>query len=92
MTDDNWQNLVQLAQQSFRKVKLTTEPLVADTPDGPIEQGTEDVLEFENQAGRFQVVRENGPAVLDKKMLYSHRQGDTARTEYNAIRTRKFPN
>ncbi len=87
MTDDNWQQLVEMAQAKFRRVKLSTEKLMVDTPEGPLQQGTEDVLEFENEAGRFQLVRENKPAVLDKKMLYSHRQGDTARTEYKLSET-----
>ncbi len=88
MTDDKWQQLVELAEKNFRQVSVKSEKIFIDAPDGEqTEQGTEDVLEFENAAGRFQVVRENRPAVLGKKMLYSHRIGDTARTEYQVSDT-----
>lgn len=73
MTDDKWEQLVELAKQHFKNVSLHTEEL---------EQGTEDILEFENPSGKFQVVRENTPVVLEKKQHYTHRPGDTARTEY----------
>jgi hypothetical protein len=82
MTDDKWEQLVEMAKQHFKSVSLRTESLIMDTPEGPQEQGTEDILEFENPSGRFRLVRENRPVVLEKKMLYSHRQGDTARAEY----------
>ncbi len=87
MTDEKWEQLVEIAQKNFQFVKLKTEDLVMDTPEGPQKQGTQDILEFENPAGKFQVVRENKPVVLEKKMLYSHRQGDTAHTEYKLSET-----
>ena len=87
MTNEKWEQLVEVAQKNFKFVKLHTEDLIMDTPDGPQKQGTKDVLEFENPAGRFQVVRENRPLVLEKKMLYSHRQGDTAHSEYKLSET-----
>jgi hypothetical protein len=82
MTDEKWEQLVEMAQQNFQRVKLNTQPLLVDTPDGPEQQGTEDILQFENPAGVFRVVRENKPVVLEKKMHYTHRPGDTARSEY----------
>lgn len=71
-----------MAQVNFKNVDLHTEDLVVDTPEGSQVQGTQDILEFDNPAGRFRLVRENRPVVLGKKMTYSHRAGDTARTEY----------
>jgi hypothetical protein len=44
-------------------------------------------LIFENGQGKFKVVRENRPLILEKKMHYSHRPGDTARTEYKLSET-----
>lgn len=82
MTDDKWQQLVEVAKKNFQRVQLHTEDLVMDTPDGPAVQGTQDILEFENPAGTFRVIRENRPVVLEKKQHYTHRPGDTARTEY----------
>jgi|GEM_PF-494046 len=87
MTDEKWQQLVDMAQQNFKNVKLTTEDLVMDTPDGPKVQGTQDVLQFTTPGGRFQLVRENRPVVLEKKMMYTHRPGDTARAEYKLSET-----
>jgi hypothetical protein len=82
MTDDKWQELADLANKQFKNVKVSTEPLMMDTPDGPVSHGTKDILIFDNPMGRFKLVRENRPVVLDKKLFASHRQGDTARTEY----------
>lgn len=82
---------MQMARKNFRDVSLRTEDLMMDTPqyhsvrgepDGPVKQGTQDVLIFENPVGRFKLVRENRPVVLEKKQFYSHRAGDSARTEY----------
>jgi hypothetical protein len=87
MTDEKWEELVDIAQKNFKFVKLRTEDLIMDTPEGPQRQGTQDILEFENPSGRFQVVRENKPVVLEKKMTYSHRMGDTAHTEYKLSET-----
>lgn len=82
MTDEKWEQLVELAKAQFRSVKVTTEPLFVTTADGDQQRGTKDILEFENPSGHFQLVRENHPVVLEKKEFYSHRAGDTARAEY----------
>jgi hypothetical protein len=82
MTDEKWEQIVQMAKKNFRDVSLKTEDLIAATSDGPVKQGTQDVLIFENPVGRFKLVRENRPVVLEKKQFYSHRAGDSARTEY----------
>ena len=82
MTDEKWEQLVSLAKSNFKNVELTTEDLVVSTSDGPQVQGTQDVLIFDKDKDRFKLVRENRPVVLEKKMFYSHRAGDTARSEY----------
>ncbi len=82
MNDQRWQMLVEHAKKNFRNVSLNTEDLTVKTAEGLVKSGTKDILEFTNQRGTFQVVRETKPVVLDKKMHYSHRQGDSARTEY----------
>ncbi len=82
MNDEHWQALVEQAKKNFQDVAISTEDLLAETSDGMSRQGSMDVLEFTNDAGTFKLVRENRPVVLDKKMHYSHRQGDSARTEY----------
>jgi hypothetical protein len=82
MTDDKWQQLIDVAELQFDNVEKRTEDLVMDTPDGPQKNGTRDILIFENPLGRFKLVRESKPKVLSKKEHYTHRPGDTSRTEY----------
>lgn len=76
MTNERWEEFVESAKQRFQDVELATEK-------GEEENVTVDVLMFSMPGGgSFKVERENRPVVLDKKQHYSHRQGDTARTEY----------
>jgi hypothetical protein len=88
MTDDKWQEIVEMAQKNFRGAKLTKEDLIMETPDGPQKQGTQDILEFEHPNGdRFKLVRENRPVVLEKKEMYSHRAGQSAQVQYKHSET-----
>jgi hypothetical protein len=96
MLEEKWQQLVEAAQKHFKNVSLTHEDLIMDTPqyhsvrgkqDGPIKQGTQDILIFENPSGKFKLVRENRPVVLEKKELYSHRAGQSAQTQYKFSET-----
>jgi hypothetical protein len=87
MTDEKWQQLIDVAELQFKNVELKTEDLMVDTPDGPQKQGTVDILIFENPKGRYKLERENRPKILSKKEHYSHRAGDTARTEYQVSDT-----
>ncbi len=87
MQDDRWQQLVETAQKHFKNVSLGLEDLIMETKDGPVKTGTQDVLIFENPAGRFKLVRENKPVVLEKKELYSHRAGQSAQTNYKFSET-----
>jgi hypothetical protein len=82
MNNERWEALVQQAKKNFKDVSLENADLNVETADGLVNQGTEDILTFTNENGRFMIVRENKPQVLDKKMHFSHRQGDSARTEY----------
>lgn len=88
MTDEKWEQLVEMVKQNFADVNLYKEDLIMETQDGPIVQGNKDVLEFEHKDGRrYRVVRENRPVVLEKKEHFSHRMGDTARMEYKHSQT-----
>ncbi len=87
MQDEKWEQLAEAAQKHFKNVSLAHEDLIMDSQDGPIKQGTQDVLTLENPAGRFKLVRENRPAVLEKKELYSHRAGQSAQTQYKFSET-----
>ncbi len=82
MTDEKWQQLIDVAEMQFNNVEKKTEDLMGQTPDGPQKQGTLDILIFENPGGRFKLERESRPRILSKKEHYNHRPGDTARTDY----------
>lgn len=88
MTDDKWQQLVETAKKNFMRVDLTAEDLIVDTAEGPEKRGTQDVLMFTvPNVGRYKLVRENKPIVLEKKELYSHRGGSAAQTQYKFSQT-----
>ncbi len=87
MENEKWEQLVQMVKTKFDDVELSTEDLELETQDGPVKQGTMDILIFENNGGRFKLTRENRPVVLEKKEHFSHRMGDTARTEYKFSET-----
>lgn len=82
MNDERWAMLVDQAKKNFDDVSLSTEDLYVPTGEGDVKQGTQDILEFTNEKGTFRIIRENKPALIDKKMHYSHRAGDAAKTEY----------
>jgi hypothetical protein len=82
MIEEKWQELVESAKKHFKNVSLQTEDLIMDTADGEVKTGTQDILIFENPAGRFKLVRENKPVVLEKKEMFSHRAGQSAQTQY----------
>ena len=87
MIEEKWQELTETAKKHFKNVTLVNEDLIMDTQDGPVKQGTQDILIFENPAGRFKVVRENKPVVLEKKEMFSHRAGQSAQTQYKFSET-----
>ena len=88
MQDEKWQELVETAKKHFQSVTLTKEDLVMDTQDGPVVQGTQDVLEFKHPTGtRYRLIRENKPVVLEKKELFSHRAGQSAQAQYKFSET-----
>jgi hypothetical protein len=80
MNNEQWEQIVENLRAQFKGVEVFEEE---------IEQGMEgsrgvhaDIVIFNTPRGRFRLVRESRPVVLEKKQLYSHRPGDTARTEY----------
>src|SRR5947207_579493 len=87
MTDEKWQQLIDIAEQQFKNVEVKKEDLIHTSEGGKEKQGTMDILIFENIKGRYKLVRENRPKILSKKEHYSHRQGDTARVEYEVSGT-----
>jgi hypothetical protein len=91
MTDDKWQEIVEMAQKNFRGAKLSHEDLIVQKGEGSEKQGTCDILEFEHSNGdRYKLVRENKPVVLEKKELYSHRAGQAAQAQYKFSETELY--
>lgn len=82
MNDEKWEALIEQVKTKFGPVELHTEDLLVETGTELVKQGTQDILEFTTEMGNIRIVRENKPVLLDKKMHFSHRQGDSARTEY----------
>lgn len=83
MQDERWEQLVEMIRKNFKNVNLHSEDLIMETADGPIKQGTQDILVFDHSSReKYKLVRENKPVVLEKKQYFSHRMGDTARTEF----------
>lgn len=76
MNTEQWEQLVERLQSNFPGAKVFTEDLEG------VENGKAEIVEFNAPHGRFRIVRENRPLVLEKKLHYSHRPGDTARAEY----------
>lgn len=88
MTEDKWQEIVEMAKKNFRGAKLSHEDLIVQKEEGPEKQGTQDILEFQHPNGdRYKLVRENKPVVLEKKEMYSHRAGQSAQAQYKFSET-----
>jgi hypothetical protein len=88
MTNEKWEQLIEVAKKNFKDVELSSEDLIMETPEGPQKQGTQDVLIFDlPQGGRYKLVRENKPIVIEKKEMYSHRAGQSAQAQYKFSET-----
>lgn len=88
MTNEKWEELVELAKKNFKDTKLDREELITETSDGPMRQGTQDILDFFHPNGdHFRLIRENRPVVLEKKEIFSHRAGQSAQTQYKFSET-----
>ena len=82
MDIDKCEQLKEELNRKFKIVETSTEDLMVQTQDGEVKNGTAEVLVIETPAGRVKLAYESRPVVLDKKMIYSHQQGKSARTEY----------
>lgn len=82
MTNERWQQFIDLAEEQFEDVEVSSEDIIVQTEDGPEKQGTIDILTFERNGDNYKLERENRPVILEKKMHFAKRASDTARTEY----------
>lgn len=86
MQNEQWDRLVENVQEQFKNVKVYNEE-VGEDADGAGGGDKANVVEFSAPHGRFRLVREHHPVLLEKTQHYSHRPGDTARTEYKFSET-----
>ena len=86
---DQWESLKEELKRKFKIESERTEDLLMETQDGPVKQGTADVVEFETPIGKIKLAFQSKPLVLDKREIYSHQQGKSARTEYTFSETEK---
>ncbi len=82
MTDERWQQFIDMAQDSFENVEITREDLTVQTMDGPEVRGFVNILIFEKDGERYKLERENKPLVLERTEHHAKRATDTARIDY----------
>lgn len=82
MDIDKWEQLKEELGRKFKIVEETKEDLTVRSQDGEFVSGHADVLILETPMGQIKLALESRPVVLDKKEIYSHQQGKSARTEY----------
>jgi len=76
MQDEKWQQVIGMVKDKF-EITDQGEGELEDIPRSKVEW-----YEFEGPIGKMKVERTTKPIVLDKKMTYSKRMGDTAAVEY----------
>lgn len=82
MDIDRWEQIRENIKAKFQVNEEGTEDLIMNTQDGPVKQGTAEFLIVQTAMGKIKLTFEKRPVVLDKKFIYSHRAGQSARTEY----------
>ncbi len=79
---DHWQQHKENIKSKFKIEEEGTEDLTMETQDGMVKQGTVEFIVAVTPMGKIKLAFEKRPVVLDKKFIYSHRAGQSARTEY----------
>jgi len=82
MDVDRWEQIKENIKRKFKVAEEGTEDLTVATAEGEIKSGKAEFLVVETPMGRIKLTFESRPLVLDKKLIYSHQQGKSARTEY----------
>jgi len=82
MDSDRWDQIKTNIKGKFEVIDERIEDLIVDGPEGEEKQGTQEVLIVESPLGQIKLVWESRPKVLEKKMTFTHRQGQSAQTEY----------
>ncbi|MDP2933306.1 MAG: hypothetical protein Q8N81_04205 [bacterium] len=89
MTLDRWEQLKENIKRRFKVLEESAGDLIVGTADGDIKQGEREVLEVQTPVGKIRLLCEIRPVVLEKKLHYSHRQGQSSQAEYKFSETEK---
>lgn len=89
MNKENWNELKERIKKKFPVLEEKLEDLIMQTADGSIKQGEQEILAVKTPAGKIRLACEIKPAVLEKRIHYTHRQGQAAQTDYKFSETEK---
>lgn len=81
MTDEKWLDMIDNLKQKFEVERELSEQITTDDVGTQIINKIDRVT-FENDLGEFKVERITRPAILDKKVHYSHSSGSKGLVEY----------
>jgi hypothetical protein len=84
---ERWQKIKENIKEKFEVVKEGIEELTVKTSEGMVKQGEAEFMEVKTPLGLIKLSLEKKPLMLDKKFHYSHRAGQSARTEYSFSET-----
>lgn len=79
---DRWEQLKENLKEKFEIQEQGSEDLLSESQDGIVKQGSAEFMVIKTPLGRIKLAYEKRPLVLGKKFIYSHRAGQSARTEY----------
>lgn len=82
MDTDRWEQIKENIKSKFKVLEEGTEDLTVRSAEGSIKSGRAEFLVVVTPMGNIKLVFESRPVVTDKKFIYSHRAGQSARTEY----------
>lgn len=82
MDIDRWLQIKESIMSKCPVEEEGNEDVMINTGEGPVKSGTAEFLIVTTPMGRIKLACEKKPMVLDKKFVYSHRAGQSARTEY----------
>jgi hypothetical protein len=82
MDTDRWEQIKENIKEKFKVLEEGTEDLTVPTADGDVKSGQVEFLIAQTPLGKIKLCFESRPVVLDKKFIYSHRAGQSGRTEY----------
>ena len=82
MSPEKWEEIKENIKRQFSVEEQGTEDLLAETGEGAVKQGTAEFIIFQSPLGRLKLQFGEKPKLEEKIYHYSHRAGDSARTEY----------